>query len=382
MSLALLFCAELLYRGVNGLRSVMAGAGSEAPVNPLDSTSWYGEYAREAEAAQDLVWKPYVYFRREPSFQGRYITIDSLGRRVTPQPAPAQPAARVFMFGGSTMWGWFQRDDHTIPAETARRLHHLRDTIGPVEVTNFGETGYVFTQELLELMLQLRAGNVPDVVVFYDGINDAASTLQAREGGIAQNEAKRVSEFALGRELDRARYNYTLGRDLRAIGRLAIEGLQHLAIVDRLQRAVRSDGPPLFPLDSAVTATVSAYVENVRLVEALARAYDFEAIFMWQPTLYSTEKKLTPFETNLRNSVRADPVRVRLEEVHRAVPPRLDSALTPLVGTRFINGTSLFGGDTIHVYADRSSHTTEEAVPTIVSAFLPALRAALVRQRR
>src|SRR6185295_3816027 len=99
--------------------------------------------------------------RRKP-FHGTYINVDSAGIRITPQrPISGVPVARVFMFGGSTMWGWLQRYDKTIPAEVARRLATMADSVGGIEVTNFGETGYVFTQEVLELMLQLRAGNRP-----------------------------------------------------------------------------------------------------------------------------------------------------------------------------------------------------------------------------
>ena len=93
------------------------------------------------------------------------------------------------------MWGTSQRDDKTIPAEASRRLQALAGPSRRIEVTNFGENGYVLTQEVIELMLQLRKGNVPDIVVFFDGINDAGATVQWGEGGNTQNESKRVAEF-------------------------------------------------------------------------------------------------------------------------------------------------------------------------------------------
>ena len=40
-------------------------------------------------------------------------------------------------------------------------------------VRNYGETGWVSTQELIKLMLELkRTGRKPDLVIFYDGAND------------------------------------------------------------------------------------------------------------------------------------------------------------------------------------------------------------------
>ena len=382
MAIGLLFAAEVILRGQRALRRAISGR-NEAPANPEASKPWYAQYAREAEASQALTWKPYVYFRRKPNFRGEYINIDSAGNRVTPQRLiQGVPAAELFFFGGSTMWGWFQRDDHTIPAEAARRLAGLSDSVGGVRVTNFGETGYVFTQEVLELMLQLRAGARPDVVVFYDGINDVAASLQTRAGGIPQNESKRVSEFELGRQLDRARYNYAFGKDLAAMLRLAAEGLEHMEVVQRILGLARRDGPPLFPADSATDVTVAAYVGTVEIVEALRSKYGFEAFYIWQPTLYSTQKVLTPYEASLRESIERDSVQQRLATVHRAVPARLDSALKPLVGDRFIDATSLFQGATGNVYVDRSGHGTEEAVPATVDVFWPQVRAVLEQRLR
>jgi lysophospholipase L1-like esterase len=98
------------------------------------------------------------------------------------------------MFGGSTMWGAGSRDSFTVPSLLARALQgrELR-----VEITNFGETGYVSTQGVITLLLQLRKGNVPDAVIFYEGVNDTYSAYQNGIAGIPQNEFNRVKEFNL-----------------------------------------------------------------------------------------------------------------------------------------------------------------------------------------
>src|SRR5439155_17899889 len=138
-------------------------------------------------------------------------------------------------FGGSTMWGTSQRDDHTIAAEAAHRLQALAGPNARVEVTNFGETGYVNTQELLQLMLELRAGHRPDVVVFYDGLNEVAATVQGGTAGLPQNESKRVAEFTMGRALDRTGFDQGLRFDLRRIALLGGQAIKQLAIDDWAQ---------------------------------------------------------------------------------------------------------------------------------------------------
>ena len=352
-------------------------------VGPLAGKPWVAQFNREFDATREVAWRPFVYFRRNPSFRGQFINIDSLGHRVTPQPlTPERPAARVFFMGGSTMWGSFQRDDHTIPAEASRRLQAL---IGPgerVEVTNFGEQGWVNSQEIIELMLQLREGNRPDVVVFVDGINDPFATLQAGRAGIPQNEHKRVAEFAMGRKLDRTLYGPGLATDLRAGGVLLVAALQHLELVHQLQGMLPHPQAAQISADSAIRSLVRVYSENVRLVEALAAAYHFTPLYVWQPTLQATDKRLTVFEHELLRASYDNGRLSRLGEVYRMLPPRLDSAMATLVPDRFVDATHAFKDDTASAFTDVVGHNAEEAVPILVDAFWPRLREILVARSR
>ena len=78
----------------------------------------------------------------------------------------APDAKTIFMFGGSTLWGTGSPDRNTIPSE-------LQALLGPeYDIYNFGETGYVSTQELNYLLHRLSLGDIPDTVIFYDGVND------------------------------------------------------------------------------------------------------------------------------------------------------------------------------------------------------------------
>jgi lysophospholipase L1-like esterase len=339
---------------------------------------WFADYNRDYNATRGQRWRSYVYFGRNPSYRGRYISIDSAGHRVTPQPTTADaPAARVFLFGGSTMWGTSQRGDHTLAAEVARRLQPLAGPGRRIEVVNFGETGYVNTQELLQLMLALRAGNVPDVVLFYDGLNDVFATVQYGTPGVPQNESKRADEFAMGRLLDPGSYGQGTRRDVSRLAMLSGQALQQLAIT-RWVKGLKSAPAPVYPpADSAAHATARVYAENVRLVEALAARYGFTPIYVWQPNLHASEKQLDPFEQRLRRRIAADAFHRRIQEVHRVIPPIVDSAMATVVPRdRFVQAADLFHGDTLPVYTDWLGHTNEVSVPRIVDTFWPALQAA------
>jgi lysophospholipase L1-like esterase len=101
---------------------------------------------------------------------------------------------KIFMFGGSALWGTGARDAFTIPSIFATQLQNKGLA---TEVTNFGESGYVSTQEVSAMLLQLQKGQIPDLVIFYDGVKDMYSAYQQHVAGLPENEFNRVKEFNL-----------------------------------------------------------------------------------------------------------------------------------------------------------------------------------------
>ncbi len=199
ITVVLLVGLEALYRLEGTVRRVASAVSRRPRTHPYAGLPWFSTYEDELRNSFSMEWEPYVYWGRRPQ-HGRYVNVDSAGHRRTVQPVPLRaPVRQVFFFGGSAMWGTGARDEMTIPSQVAARLAErgTRD----VAITNFGETGYVFTQELIRFELELRRGLRPDVVVVYDGINDVASALIGGRAGAPQNESNRVREFRLGRLL-------------------------------------------------------------------------------------------------------------------------------------------------------------------------------------
>ncbi|MDX1571925.1 MAG: SGNH/GDSL hydrolase family protein [Xanthomonadales bacterium] len=219
-------------------------------------------YWSEHGAAKNMRWEPYVYWRRD-AFSGQTINVDGEGLRSTWQPA-SQPAAVIWAFGGSSVWGTGVADESTVPSQLARTLS---EPGRPVRVLNFGESGYVSTQSLLTLQQSLAERPPPDLVVFLGGANDVYAALQARRAGWPQNEASRQAEFRLTSGLD----NYLAG----AIH--LFEGLKRLSRVD----------PE--PIDETALAreVVERVGHNLRVAQALAREFDFQVYYFWQPTVFS-----------------------------------------------------------------------------------------------
>jgi lysophospholipase L1-like esterase len=301
------------------------------------------------------------------------INVDSAGHRRTVETAvaPGTPdTVRLFFFGGSTMWGTNLRDKATIASVAAQQLAAAVPKGVAVEVTNFGESGYVFTQELIELELQLRSGNVPDVVLFYDGMCDMTAAVQYGAAGTPMNEGNRSREFDFGRAVWGAETG--VGSDLRAASAIGSAVLQRMQFIQRLFAIVARPAATR-PPEWLARDVARAYAGNAAIVEALSRAYGFRALYVWQPTLYSTTKTPTPFEQSLLSKAKGDPLYLILREMNKTTVPVLDSTMRSRVGARFIDETSLFAGDTSSVFADALGHTTEKAVLPIVGRFLPVL---------
>jgi lysophospholipase L1-like esterase len=257
--------------------------------------SWAPQYYKEYQELGLPMWKPYVYWGRRP-YQGSVININSDGIRKTYTDADAvasSSAIKVFMFGGSTMWGAAARDDFTIPSLFAKEIKSKGLTC---KVTNFGQSGHVSTQEVIELLLLLQSGNIPDAVIFYDGVNDTFAAFQHNVAGVPQNEFNREIEFNL---LQKKEISSLAVQD--AIKQFTLMRFLN-GILDRV--GVQKNSPPFKPLELAkpisdkkllAQAVVDMYASNIRLINALSESYGFKCLFYWQPVVYQ-KQHLTDYE--------------------------------------------------------------------------------------
>jgi lysophospholipase L1-like esterase len=257
------------------------------PADAYRDEPWARDLWREFDVGYQ--WEPYTYYRSQP-FAGRYTNVgaDGLRRTWNRTPPPDDPRAiEIDVFGGSTAWGYGERDESTIPSLLSRALG---DAGLAVRVENRAELGHVTTQEVIALLRSLRGRRPPRVVVFYDGFNDVMSLLRNRRAGLTTAEEDRASAVYLRDRVDML--------------------LAALAQHSGLMRLRRYTPPPpagqpqlAAPLDAneapLVAELVEVYATNVRVVEEAGRIAGFEPIFFWQPTLRSPKRKLSPWELKM-----------------------------------------------------------------------------------
>lgn len=86
-----------------------------------------------------------------------------------------QGQSLVYCFGGSTTLGALVSNGRTWPAFLQNEILQSQSNY---KVFNFGVAGFTPTQETAQFIELIKTGNVPDVVVFMDGLN-----VQAKNGG-------------------------------------------------------------------------------------------------------------------------------------------------------------------------------------------------------
>lgn len=98
----------------------------------------------------------------------------------------------VFL-GGSTAWGYGAPDRLTIPAFVAQKSK------GRYRTLNFGESAYRSFQGYLFLLLQMQEGLQPDVIVSYDGVNDAVG-FRTELAGNSHAREHQIREVMRGKD--------------------------------------------------------------------------------------------------------------------------------------------------------------------------------------
>ncbi len=87
------------------------------------------------------------------------------------EPWPPNPDyTNIFVFGGSTTFGYGVTDQETIPSYLQEILTSKYQT--KIRVYNFGRGGYISVQERILFEKLIQAGIIPRVAVFIDGLND------------------------------------------------------------------------------------------------------------------------------------------------------------------------------------------------------------------
>lgn len=252
---------------------------TELPV--YEGLRWAGQYGLDQAAfykGSKKEARPYTLWKRGP-FSSSYVNVDSTGLRVTPK-RPDADAVRVFVFGGSTVWGTGSPDSLTIPAQLQRLL-------GPrYDVYNYGESAFVHAQGQQLLLEELSKGNVPHMAVFLDGANDTYAGVYSP--GVPRHPHKQGHALAERIRKLPGLYNYAVLVEWAA--KRAKGGMRESSAYDEQCR-------PRIPERAA--ETVDTYLRMTEQTTAIGNGLGFGTLFLWQPALLGGTRQLQPYEAGL-----------------------------------------------------------------------------------
>ena len=230
----------------------------------------------------DMQWEPFVHFRLK-EFNGKHTTINKNGQRKTVNYAKRQDSLiKIFCLGGSTMLSTGARDEHTIPSELAKFIDQAVPNKN-IEITNFGCHGYNRSIENVQLQQELLNGNVPDIVIFYDGVNEVIAAHQNNEAGTPTNAINRKNEFKL---------SHSYSKKLKLF--LVSSNINRFIVY--LQRRIFKTTSFEVKLPEKLSKDIADnYIENLQITKALGQQFNFKVFNFLQPVIY-TKKNLSETE--------------------------------------------------------------------------------------
>ena len=136
----------------------------------LADAPWYPEYLQDISWlwSTAISWDPLAPVRLR-DVTTRHINIVDGARRSWRAPDCDCRRIDVWIYGGSTAFGLGQRDEHTFASELARDA--WKDGIA-LDVSNRGVVGDTHWEEAQRFAWDVATLDPPDLVVFFDGIND------------------------------------------------------------------------------------------------------------------------------------------------------------------------------------------------------------------
>jgi lysophospholipase L1-like esterase len=213
--------------------------------------------------SRPLEFDPFVLFHEAPC-RGRFVNVTPAGYRLSKNQGPWPLDHRytnVFVFGGSTTFGYGVPDDETVPSFLQESLAGIGLAKEP-RVYNFGNGFFYSTQERILFEELATKGLVPDVAIFVDGLNDFIwwgdepySTDRIRT--LLQDRAEPAASDVLG---------------LLPVVRAA-----------RSRREVPSPPPQPPPPAEALERVLRRYDASRKLIAGAGAALGVKTVFVWQP---------------------------------------------------------------------------------------------------
>lgn len=257
---------------------------------------WYEEFLKDKKInpAPSYSYFPYAIWNTK-NWESKFINIDSNGVRNTiNHDSRNSDTYRIYMFGGSTMENVEVPDEYTIASNVSNLLSKsvLSDKY-QFEVINFGSGAYTSTQQLIRLIYEAQRDfkdyGKPNLVIFYDGVNDVFNGVYLERPGI--HDA--YDRIKLRYDDINSFYLIKIRELLRQKSK-AFQLISYLLTGDEERYFQNRDfNYPKYALEST-----NIYRQNIAAIKALGKAFNFDSIFFLQPQIF-VSKELSSYDLNI-----------------------------------------------------------------------------------
>lgn len=258
----------------------------------------YG-HVREGSRAH---YDPYTLFLQAPEIR------PTAHNAVSPTPDKNRT---IWMFGGSTMRGATRHDDRTIPSFVSAYLNAHGDGLH-FTVVNFGINSFnsLLESKYLEKAL-IEHRPLPNLIVFYDGANDAAYFAQYRTAD-AHYGYRRVSSLIDGY------YRSWLGIFK------PITTAIYSSFTRELYNKLHQVALPLDPNSPALREMATKTAQRYDFIDRLAAGFGAKFALIWQPIRWTEGCTIAPAiakqeQSGLINSAALQTVRSNFRTAYSAI---------------------------------------------------------------
>ena len=223
---------------------------SEKDILTLGHELWYN---------QEFKYEPYTQFIRKAK-KGEFLNIHEEGFRYI-QDQCSYPINKsnynIFLFGGSTAFGYGVGDKDTI---ASRIQHRLRNNYNftSVCVYNFGMGAYFSIQEGILLQNLIRKNQIPDMGIYIDLLNDY---------NVPDSQPKFTSQLS----------DYIAGKNkvINALSELPITRIGVYLLFSTDRRLIKGE--------KELIEITKTYFINKKIIESVSEGFGIKTYFVVQP---------------------------------------------------------------------------------------------------
>tara|TARA_B100000780_G_C21112701_1_gene449813 strand:- start:1345 stop:2442 length:1098 start_codon:yes stop_codon:yes gene_type:complete len=240
-----------------------------------------------SEQSGMLDYKPFVEFAEKKKL-GKFTSVSDFGNRcnrnsISKCELPKGGKKEIWMFGGSTTFGYGVKNDETIAASIERHLN------GDYRVINFGAGYYFSTQERIlfnNLLLEFPA---PHSVIFLDGVNDFYRSYAYNQTFYSNNIKYKMSK--------------TSGDDLRDYFKERYYRLNIVRLINEFKFKKQKININKSLDDKKISELVNVLINNQKINQSTGQNYNIKILNILQPApifddSYSTSKVIQEFKQN------------------------------------------------------------------------------------